>query len=122
MTSICRTQSGAVATEHDSLQAGTRRTVSTAADTDYYYRRACTERVDFLRALLTPIARCWRAWDCIKKKMEGQSARRQLSALSIHELKDLGLARGDLDAIANGTYATDPTRCARSRKRLGKYT
>lgn len=107
----------------DSSQADIRRTASGAIDTDYYHHRAHAERGDFLRTVLSCIARCgWRAWGCIKKKMQGESARQQLSALAENELKDLGLARGDIEAIASGTYATDPTRCVRSRERLGKCT
>lgn len=102
-------------------QADIHRTASGALDTDYYHRRARAERADFLRAVLSCLARCgWRAWGCIKTKMEGQAARRELSVLSARELKDLGLARGDLDALARGTFFTDPTRCTRSRERLRK--
>jgi len=104
---------------HDSQQTEIRRTASGAIDTDYYHRRARAERSDFLRAVLSCIACCgWRAWGCIKKIMEGQSARQQLSVLSARELKDIGLARSDIDAIASGAYATDETRCVRSRERL----
>lgn len=35
----------------------------------------------------------------------------------MRELRDLGLARSDLDAVASGAYFTDPTRSARSRER-----
>ncbi len=106
-----------------SSQTDIRRTASGTLDTDYYHRRARTERADFLRAVLSCIARCgWRAWGCIKTKLEGQAARRELSALSTRELKDLGLTRGDLDALASGTYFADPTRCARSRERSRKCT
>jgi uncharacterized protein YjiS (DUF1127 family) len=106
---------------HDSSQADIRRTASGAIDTDYYHRCARVERGDFLRVALSCIARCgWRVWGYIKKKMEDQFTRQQLSVLSTRELKDIGLARGDIDAIANGAYATDQTRCSRSRERLGK--
>lgn len=104
---------------HDGLQADVRRTASGALDTDYYHRRARAERADFLRAILSCIARCgWRAWGCIKAKMVGQAARRELSALSTRELRDLGITRSDFGALASGTYFTDPTRCVRSRERL----
>ncbi len=107
----------------DNPQSDIRRTTNATLDTDFYYRRARTERADFLRAVLSCVARCGgRAWGCIKARMEGQTARRELSALSTRELKDLGLARGDLDALANGTYFTDSTRCSQSRGRLRKYT
>jgi len=100
-------------------QTGIRRTASGTIDTDYYHQRACAERSDFLFAVLSCIARNgWRAWGCIKRRIEGESVRHRLSALSEHELKDLGLARGDIDAVASGTYSTDPTRCVRSRERL----
>lgn len=102
-------------------QTDIRRTASGALDTDYYHRRARAERADFLRAVLSCIARCgWRAWGCIKTKMEGQATRRELSALSTRELKDLGLARGDLDALASGAYFSDPSRCPHSRARMKK--
>lgn len=104
-----------------SSQTDIRRAASGALDTDYYHRRARAERADFLRAVLACIARCgWRAWGCIKTKMEGPAARRELSALSTRELKDLGLARGDLDALASGTYLNDVSRCPRSRARMKK--
>jgi uncharacterized protein YjiS (DUF1127 family) len=95
-----------------------RRTVTGAIDTDYYDRRARAARAEFLRAVFACIARCgWRAWGCIKARMAGQAAREELSALSTRELKDLGLAHSDIEALASGTYHTDPTRCARSRER-----
>jgi len=104
-----------------SSQTDIRRTTTGVLDTAYYHRRARAERAEFLRAVLSCIARCgWRAWGCIKTKMEGQATRRELSALSTRELKDLGLARGDLEALASGAYFTDPTRCARGRERLRK--
>jgi uncharacterized protein YjiS (DUF1127 family) len=79
------------------------------------------ERAGFLRAVLSCIARCgWRAWWCIKAKMEGRATRQALSALSTRELKDLGLTRSDFDAFGNGTYFTDSTRYARSRERPRK--
>lgn len=106
---------------HAGSQAAIRRTASGALDTDYYHRRVRAERADFLRAVLSCIARCgWRAWGCIKKKMEGPAARRELSALSTRELKDLGLARNDLDALANGAYFNDMSRCPHSRARMKK--
>lgn len=98
---------------HDSLQSDVHRTASGTLDIDYYRRHARAERAGFLRAVLSCIARCgWRAWGCIKTKMEGQAARQALSALSTRELKDPGLARG--------AYFADPTRCARSRERARK--
>lgn len=106
---------------HDSEQADIRRTASGAIDTEYYSHRARAERSDFLRAVLSCMAYCgWHAWGCIKKIMEGQTARQQLSALSAREIKDIGLAHSDIDAIASGAYATDETRCVRSRDRLRK--
>lgn len=36
------------------------------------------------------------------------------------ELKDLGLARSDIDALENRAYFSDPTRDARGRERLRK--
>lgn len=104
---------------HDSLQADVRRTASGAPDTDYYHRRARAERADFLRAILSCITHYgWRAWGCIKTKTAGQTTRRELSALSTRELRDLGITRSDFGALASGTYFIDPTRCARSRERL----
>lgn len=101
-------------------QADVRRTASAAPDTDYYHRRARAERAEFLRAVFSCIMRCgWRAWGCIKTKMEGQATQRELSMLSARELRDLGIARSDFGALANGTYFTDLTRCARSRDRQG---
>lgn len=104
---------------HNGLQADIRRTASGALDTDYYHRRARAEHADFLRAVLSCIVRRgWRAWSCIKTKMAGQATRRELSALSTRELRDLGIMRSDFGALASGAYFIDPTRCARSRERL----
>ena len=101
---------------HDGLQTDVRRTASGALDTDYYHRRARVERADFLRAILSCIARCgWRAWSCIKTRMEGQSTRRELSALSARELKDLGISRSDINAIASGAYFSDTSRYPQNR-------
>jgi len=100
-------------------QADIRRTANGAIDMDYYYRCARAERADFLRAVFSCIARGgWRAWGCIKARMAGRTARRELSALSTRELRDLGIAHSDFGALANGTYFTDSTRCVRSRERL----
>lgn len=98
-----------------------RRSASGAIDTDYYHRRARADRAGFLRAVLSCLARCgWRAWICIKERMEGRATRMKLSALSARELKDLGLSRGDFDALESGAYFSDPTRNARGRERLRK--
>ena len=106
---------------HTVTNTAIRRTASGAIDSDYYHRRARAMRADFLRAVMPCLARCgWRAWGCIKAKMEGRATRQALSVLSTRELKDLGLTRSDFDALGNGTYFTDPTRYARSRERLRK--
>lgn len=103
---------------HDGLQADVRRTTSGALDTNYYYRRARAERAVFLRAVFSCIARCgWRAWGCIKERMAARTTRLELSALSARELRDLGIARSDLDAIASGAYFNDMSRYPRSRAR-----
>lgn len=104
-----------------SSQADIRRTANGAIDTAYYYRRALAERGYFLQAALSSVVRCsWHVWGCIKRTMKRLSARQQLSVLSTRELKDIGLAHSDIDAIASGAYATDQSRCARSRERLEK--
>jgi uncharacterized protein YjiS (DUF1127 family) len=98
-----------------------RRTASGAIDTDYYQRRARAARADFLRAALSCIARCGlRAWRCIETKMAAQAIRRELAALSERELKDIGLARSEIDTVASGAYFADPTRYPRRRERLRK--
>lgn len=98
-----------------------RRSASGAIDTEYYQRRARADRAGFLRAVLSCLARCgWRAWACIRERMEGQVSRTELSALSARELKDLGLSRGDFDALESGAYFCDSSRDARGRGRLRK--
>lgn len=78
-------------------------------------------RAEFLRAVLSCLVRCgWRAWACIRERMEGQVSRTELSALSARELKDLGLSRGDFDALESGAYFCDSSRDARSRDRLNR--
>lgn len=105
----------------DATSAAIRRTAGGAVDTDYYHRRARAERAGFLRAVMSCLARRgWRAWGCIKAKMQGRATQRALSVLSARELKDLGLARSDLDALGDGTFSADPTRYAPSRERLRK--
>lgn len=106
---------------HDSSQDDIRRTARGAIDTEYYRHRARAERAGFLRAVLSCMARCgWRAWGCIKAKMQGRVTQQVLSVLSTRELRDLGLTRSDTDALASGAYFTDRTRSARSRERLRK--
>jgi len=103
---------------YDVTRATVRRRADGAPDTEFYLRRAHDLRADFLRAVFSCIAHCgWRAWGCIRAKMEERVSQQTLSALSARELKDLGLARGDIEAITNGAYFTDPTRAARSRER-----
>lgn len=97
-----------------------RRMTMGAIDVEYYHRRALAERSETLRAFFSGIVRAsLRAWAWIQNKVEEHNARQQLSALTEHELKDIGLARSDFHAIVSGAYATDRTRCVRSRDRLG---
>lgn len=104
---------------HNGSQTGIRRTASGALDTGHYHRRARAERAEFLRAVLACLARGgWRAWGCIQARLDGQATRRELSLLSTRELKDIGLAHGDLDALATGAYFNDATRNPQSRARL----
>ena len=104
---------------HEDQQNNIHRTASGSIDTDHYLLHARAERSNFLSAVFACILCCgWNAWGCVKLRMEGQSARRQLSALSERELKDIGLAHGDIEAVSSGAYATDLTRCAHSRERL----
>lgn len=99
-------------------QADIRRTANGAIDMDHYYRRARAERAAFLRAVFSCIARCgWRVWGCIKAKLAGRANRRELSTLSTRELRDLGIACSDLDAIASGAYFNDTSRYPQSRAR-----
>jgi len=94
-----------------------RRTAGGAPDTELYVRRAQALRAAFLRAVFACIARGWRAWACIRAKMEERASRQTLAALSARELKDLGLVSGDIEAITSGAYFADPTRDERSRGR-----
>lgn len=107
---------------HDVMHVEIRRTESGAIDTEDYHRRARAECAEFLRAVLSCIARCgWRAWGGIRAKMQEQVTQQELSVLSTRELKDLGLSGSDIDALASGAYFTDPTRYAHSRDRLRKW-
>jgi uncharacterized protein YjiS (DUF1127 family) len=106
---------------HDVTNGHIRRTADGAIDTDYYHHHARTLRAGFLRGVFSCIARCgWRAWACIKAKMHERATRQTLAVLSARELQDLGITRGDTDALGDGTYFTDATRSARSRERLRK--
>lgn len=98
-----------------------RRMPDGAIDTDFYLRQAQARRADVVRAILSCLAHSGiRAWACIKAKMQGRAARRQLASLSARELKDLGLNSGDIEAVASGAYFIDPTRSPRSRERQRK--
>ena len=58
--------------------------------------------------------------DDIRAKLNERGTRQLLSRLSSRELKDIGLARSDFDALGDGSYFSDPTRYVRSRERLRK--
>ena len=102
---------------YDITRATVRRRADGAPDTEFYLRRAHDLRADFLRAVFSCIMRGRRAWGCIRAKLEERASLQGLSALSARELKDLGIARSDIDAIASGAYFTDLTRDARRRER-----
>ncbi len=106
---------------HDVMRVGVRRTDSGAIDTEYYQQHALALRAGFLRAVIGCLLRGGRrAWDCIRARLQERGTRRALSGLSSRELKDLGLARSDFDALGDGSYFSDATRYARSRERQRK--
>lgn len=106
---------------YDVTNAHIRRTADGIIDTDYYHHHARALHAGFLRAVLSCIAHHgWRAWGCIKAKMDERATRQTLAMLSTRELKDVGLTRGDTDALVDGTYFSDTTRSERSRERLRK--
>ena len=102
---------------YDAAPATVRRQADGAPDTEFYVRRAHALRAAFLRAVFSCIVRGRGAWGCIRAKLEERASLRGLASLSARELKDLGIARGDIEAIASGGYFADPTRAARSRDR-----
>jgi uncharacterized protein YjiS (DUF1127 family) len=96
-----------------------RRTPSGAVDTEFYSQRARRARADALRALIECLGRCGlRAWGCVRTKWGQQTRRRELAALDARELKDIGIAQGDFDAIANGAFFRDPSRRPAARRRM----
>lgn len=54
--------------------------------------------------VLDRIAETWHVWH------EQNEVRDELSALSDRELTDIGLTRGDIDAVARGTFRRTPAR------------
>lgn len=106
---------------HELGHGDIRRTESGVIDTDYYQQHARAQRAGFLRAVISCLVRGGRrAWGCIRAKLNERSTRQSLSRLSSRELKDIGLARSDFDALGDGSYFSDPTRYVRSRERLRK--
>lgn len=106
---------------HEVMQAAIRRTESGVIDTDFYQQHARAQRAGFVRAVVSCLVRNGRrVWECIRAKLNERSTRQSLARLSSRELKDIGLARSDFDALGNGSYFSDPTRYVRSRERLRK--
>ena len=67
----------------------------------FEYNRSLTESQGFIGRLLTGFSAVLGAaiaWN------DARVTRNSLSALSDHELEDLGLVRGDIEDIAQGTY------------------
>ncbi len=105
--------------QSDRQQTGVRQTESGMFDAKYPYLHAQAGRNSLTRHVISCVMNCGqRTWSRIKKEMKGRSVQQQLSALSDRDLKDIGLVRNDIEKVANGSYATDQTRCACNRGRL----
>jgi len=56
-----------------------------------------------LRAAASALAAAGRAFDAwLDARLVAAAARRELSAMSDHELRDIGLGRGDIEYVASG--------------------
>jgi uncharacterized protein YjiS (DUF1127 family) len=62
------------------------------------------------QVLLHAFAQAFRS---LQQWFDGYRVRRQLSALDNRQMQDMGLNRGDIDAVADGTIGDDATRVDR---------
>jgi len=82
---------------------------SDAVDIDRYRARALH---GILRqAMLGAIALIKRSIKAVRDYRERRAAHRELSALDAQALHDMGINPGDIDAIVEGRFANDHSRC-----------
>ena len=87
------------------------RTATGASDIACYERQARQLRAQFMRAGLSHLLLLLGiAWRHVKIGFKRHARQRELNALDDHALRDLGLDRSDLSAIASGAFFDDTSR------------
>lgn len=97
------------------------RTESGAVDTEYYRDQARRLRAEVLREatqrIIARVASCLhQPIHCLRQWRQRRAQRRQLAQLSARELRDIGIGRNDIEAIASGDFFTDTTRRRQPRR------
>jgi uncharacterized protein YjiS (DUF1127 family) len=89
-----------------------------AIDVDYYRARAERLRAEAFAHAIRQSGR-WVAQLAVKISRwfgdyrQRQRTARELLALDAHALRDIGISRGDIDAVVRGEFASDATRHSR---------
>lgn len=65
----------------------------------------------FVQALVSAVVRQWQR---LRDYRERRALLRTLESLQPWQLKDIGVSRADLEAIADGSFSKDPSRRARA--------
>ena len=87
------------------------RTATGALDIACYERQARQLRAQFMHARLSRLLLLLgTAWRQVKTRFRRLARQRELNALDDHALRDLGLDRSDLSAIASGAFFADASR------------
>ncbi|HKQ29757.1 MAG TPA: branched-chain-amino-acid transaminase [Burkholderiales bacterium] len=93
-----------------------RRSANGAVNIDYYRAQANRLRAAAMRDILTDIAAGLAQWaqrmsTAIRDWRRRRAAYRELSALDVHALHDIGISRSDIEAIASDEFDDDRSRC-----------
>lgn len=87
------------------------RTATGALDIACYEREARRLRAQFMHVFISRLLLLLgTAWRQVKTCFSRLTRQRELNALDDHALRDLGLDRGDLSAIASGAFFDDASR------------
>lgn len=81
-----------------------RRTPDGSIDVRYYERRARRLRARWVRSCAV------RLWRRMVDAFRRSAVIRELNALDERTLRDIGIGRADIDAIASGDFCRDPSR------------
>jgi uncharacterized protein YjiS (DUF1127 family) len=93
-----------------------RRSANGAVDIDYYRAHANRLRAAAMHEALKDLAAglaklAQRAGAAIHAWRQRRAAYRELSALDAQALHDIGISRGEIEAVANGGFGGDSSRC-----------